>query len=183
MQISKRWRTILLLPLIVALPFAASGAKYQSVLVDESGQLHIVLDSGNEVLPRKTRWQVSFANPVISPDRRTVGWVVMCPDPSFPDYQGAQLACNLVVYRAEFILHTFQAEPVLWDWRFQDGGKRVAYSTGPTHGGAAECILRDVNSGRIVSRWRIREGFEPPVWAKTLRRDQTNRRSSRRSIG
>jgi hypothetical protein len=51
------------------------------VSVDKNGQLHIVLDSGKEILPPKSRDQVSFGQPAISPDRRTVGWLVMYADP------------------------------------------------------------------------------------------------------
>lgn len=160
--------SLLLLPL-AALVFAASGEKYKSASVDQSGQLHILLDSGKEVLPNKIKGQVSFNNPKLSPDRRTIGWVVMYPDISSTGYEGTPLAFNLVLYRAGRVLRTFATEPTLWDWEFQARGKRVAFSTGPTHGGATECILRDVDSGRTVARWRVREGVQAPAWTRTLR--------------
>jgi hypothetical protein len=94
----------------------------------------------------------------------------MYPDPSTTYYASAQVAGALVIYRNSHILHSFPTKQVLWDWQFQDGGKRVAYSTGPTHGGATECVLRDVNTGRIIARWQRQSGPEPPVWAQTLRR-------------
>ena len=81
----------------------------------------------------------------------------------------AQLACSLVIFRAGRVIHTFTTEQMFWDWQFQDGGKQVAYSTGPTHGGAAECMLRDVVSGRTISRWRVKGGEDPPSWAQALR--------------
>ncbi len=162
-------RTILLLPLLVANPFTVRAEEYVSASVDHRGQLHIVLASGKEIMPPKARWQVSFGRPVISPDRRTVGWYAMCPDPSYPADQGYQLECALVIYRAERVLHTFKGEAVLWDWQFRNGGRRVAYSTGPTHRGATACVLRDVESGRTVARWRVGEAGEPPAWAKGLR--------------
>jgi len=162
-------RDILWSPLLAALTLSAGGPGYSSVSVDQSGQLHIVLDSGREILPQKTPGQVSFDNPMISPDGRTVGWLVMYPDPTITYYQGAQIPGKLVIYRAGHILHTFTTEQVFWDWQFQDGGKRVAYSTGPTHGGAAQCVLRDVDSGRTLDRWWVKQGSEPPVWAQTLR--------------
>jgi hypothetical protein len=127
--------------LAAALPLSLRATEYRSVSVDQSGQLHIVLDSGREILPQKVRGQVSF---------------------------GAELPLKLIIYPAGRVLHKFTAEQVFWDWQFQDSGKRVAYSTGPTHGGAAECVLRDVESGRTVARWSVK-GSEPPPWAQTLR--------------
>ena len=92
----------------------------------------------------------------------------MYPDPTITYYK-AQIGGSLVIFRAGRVIHTFTTEQVFWDWQFQDGGKQVAYSTGPTHGGAAECVLRDVESGRTIGRWRVKEGQAPPSWAQTLR--------------
>jgi hypothetical protein len=74
-----------------------------------------------------------------------------------------------VLYRAGRVIQNFPTEQTFWDWQFQDGGKRVAYSTGPTHGGAAQCVLRDVDTGKIVDRWLPKEGPDAPPWAVTLR--------------
>jgi len=161
-------RTIPLLLLVAALAPCADVSIYRSAAVDQTGGLHLVLDSGKEILPPKLPGQVAFSDPAISPDRRTAGWLVMYPDPTITYYEGAQLAFKLVIYRNGRVLHAFSTEQTFWGWEFQDEGKRVAYSTGPTHGGAAECVLRDVDSGRTVARWRVRPGAEPPVWAQTL---------------
>ena len=163
-------RAMRMLPLLAALTLSARVALYSSASVDESGQLHIVLDSGKEILPRKTQGQVSFGSPLISPDRRTVGWLVNYADPGAINYVGDPIAGKLVIYRSGLVLHTFMTEQTFWDWRFQDGAKRVAYSTGPTHGGAAECVLRDVKSGSIMASWPVRSGSEAPAWARNLRR-------------
>jgi hypothetical protein len=151
--------------LFAALVLFASGPGYRSASVDESGQLHIVLDSGREILPEKAHGQVSFTDPLISPDRRTVGWLAEYPAP----FQNGTLSGKLVIYRAGRVLHAFDTEQVFWDWQFQDGGKRVAYSTGPTHGGAALCLLREVESGRVVAHWRVKSAGKPPSWAESLR--------------
>ena len=161
-------RSTLPILLFAAVAVSAGGQRYRSVSVDAGGQLHIVLDSGKELLPRKARGQVSFGGPMISPDRRTVGWLEMYPDPTITYYKGAQIAFNLVIYQGGRVLHTFTTEQMFWDWQFQDGGKRVAYSTGPTHGDATECVLRDVDSGRRLARWLVKQGSDPPVWAQTL---------------
>jgi len=163
-------RTLLaMLVLCGAAPMFADSV-YRSVFVDGSGQLHFVLESGKEVLPQKTHGQTSFGDPEIAADGRAVGWLAMYPDPSITYYKGAEIAGGLVIYRDGHVLHTFSTDQIFWDWQFQDDGKRVAYSTGPTHGGAAECVLRDVKSGRILARWRVQSSGEPPAWAQTLRR-------------
>jgi hypothetical protein len=135
--------TNLLLPVLTALTLSADGPSYRSVSVDPAGRLHIVPDSGNEILPPKLPGQVSFGDAAISSDRRSVGWLVMYPDPTVT-YEGAQIGGRLAVFRAGRVIHTFTTEQVFWDWQFQDGGKRVAYSTGPTHGGvrAPRCRVR-----------------------------------------
>lgn len=161
-------RTIAL-AVLAALSLSARGLEYRSVSVDQDGQLHIVLDSGKEIRPPKSRGQVSFGVPLISLDRRSVGWLAIFPDPANINNQGTPIAFRLVIYRSGRLLHTFSTEQSFWDWQFQDGGKRVAYSTGPTHGGAAECVLRDVDSGRILARWRVRQGSDRPAWAGSLR--------------
>ena len=154
---------------LAALYLFAEGSAYRSVSVDDSGQLHIVLDSGKEVLPRKVQGQVAFGAPLVSPDRRTVGWLVMYPQPAI-GYVMPPIPGKLVLYRAGRVLHTFSTEQMFWDWQFRDGGKRVAYSTGPTHGGAAECVLRDVESGNVVAHWWVKPGSGPPTWARNLDR-------------
>jgi hypothetical protein len=156
--------------ILAALMGFAADPLYRSAWLDKAGQLHITIDSGAEITPDKLPGQTSFGDPAVAPDRRTVGWVVMYPDPTVTYYKGAELAGALVVYRRGHILHTFTTQPTLWDWQFQDGGKWIGYSTGPTHGGAAECVLRDVDSGRVLDHWSVEAGTEPPQWAKTLRR-------------
>ncbi len=156
------WRQMILTP-VVAISITAATPVYRSVSVDSAGQLHIVLNNGREVLPPKAEGQVAFGKPTISPDRRTVGWLVL-----YAYSQGEPIAGSLVLYRGGRVIHRFKTEQTFWDWQFQDVGKRVAYCTGPTHGGAAECILRDVESGKVVADWGVRRGGEWPGWARTL---------------
>ena len=166
--------TVLVVRPIVLLLFAAAMLRaeapaYRAVTVDRTGRLHVALASGKEVLPPRMRGQTSFGDPVIAPDGRTVGWLVMYPDPTITYYQGAELPFKLVVFRDGRILHTFETDQCFWDWQFQDGGQQVAYSTGPTHGGAAQCVLRDVATGRVIARWLVVRDAEPPRWAQNLR--------------
>ena len=163
---------VLTLLLLTGLTLFATDPAYRSVSIDEGGQLHVLLESGKEILPKKTQGQLSFDAPMISTDSRTIGWLAMYPYPASPDadYHGAPISGGLVIYRAGRVIHTFTTQQIFWDWQFRDGGKRVAYSTGPTHGGATECVLRDVESGREVAKWWVTSDGEPPSWARDLRR-------------
>jgi hypothetical protein len=162
-------RSILSLPLLVLVTAGAAGPRYRSVKV-EDGRLRIELESGSVLNGPMLKGQVGVGAPAISPDRRTLGWVVLYPYPSPPEAtQMAPIAVALVLYRSGRILHSFDAEPTLWDWQFQDGGKRVAYSMGPLHGGATECVLRDVASGEVVATWLVNDDSKPPAWAQNLR--------------
>ena len=153
--------------LLSALSLTAAEPVYRSASVDRSGQLHITLASGRQISAPKLRDQEGFDSPLISLDHLTVGWLaIYYPDPT---NRGLQAAGKLVLYRAGRILRSFSTEQTFWGWEFQENGKRVAYSTGPTHGGAAECVLRDVDSGRIIARYDIHSGAEQPAWARKLR--------------
>lgn len=157
--------------LLAALTAAPAGPSYRSVEVDPAGQLRIELASGNVVRPAMLKGQVAFRDPAISPDSSTIGWLVMYqyPEPPGANYRREPIPGALVLYRSGRIVHMFCTEQVFWDWEFQANGNHVAYSTGPTHGGAAECILRDVDSGKIIARWSVKAGTDPPEWARSLR--------------
>lgn len=165
------FRNTLLVFLVAFSMLSSAVPGYRSASVDSAGRLHIVLDSGKEILPPKIRDQVSFGDPAISPDRRTVGWLVLYPYPNPPGaaYVRNPIAGALVLYRDGRVVHEFRTEQTFYDWQFQSGGKHVAYSTGPTHGGAAECVLRDVDSGKVVAQWWVKPGVDPPAWARPLR--------------
>ena len=149
--------------ILVLATAALAAAQYRTVSIDHHGKLLITFDSGKTIEAPKLRGQGGFAKAALSEDRRTIGWLALYSREAI-----GEIAGRLVLFRKERVLHSFPTEQVFWDWQFRDGGKRVAYSTGPTHGGAAECVLRDVDSGRVVARWQIRSGGEPPDWAKSL---------------
>jgi hypothetical protein len=142
---------------------------YRSVMIDENGQLHIVLRSGRQILPPKLPGQVAFSDPGLSRDHRTVGWSADWPGAgqSYP-YSGA-----LVFYRSGHLLRKFSANQTFWSWQFANGDRDVAYCDGPTHGRASECDLRSLSSGHVVARWIPNDNdgeddADLPAWAKDL---------------
>jgi hypothetical protein len=163
-------RSILFLSLLLLGAADAADPRYRSAKIDTRGRLLIELESGTVLNAPMLKYQVGFDAPAISPDRRTVGWLVEYPYPDPPEgTQMDPIAGTLILYRSGRIFRSFDLEPVAWDWQFQDGGKRVAYSMGPLHGGATECVLRDVDSGKEVARWVVSDGNAPPEWARNLR--------------
>jgi len=142
----------------------SADLSYRSVSIDSAKRLQIELDSGRVIKIARSKGQAEFGDPAISPDHRTVGWLVTYSNGG----DLADFSPELVLYRAGHIIHRFESI-MFWDWQFQDGGKRVAYSVGPTHGRASDCVLRDVDSGKVVAEWAVKEGENPPAWASTLR--------------
>lgn len=164
--------TVLVLVLFTTAAHPASQEKaqdYSSTRIDKLGQLHIVLTSGNEVIPPKIKGQVAFSDPLISSDHRTVGWLADYPDPGSFRYRADPIAGELVLYRNGRVLQRFTTDQIFWDWKFADQGSKVAYSTGPSHGGASECILREIQSGVIVARWHVEPDGTTPEWVQSLR--------------
>jgi hypothetical protein len=151
----------------------AHAQTYRSTVVDRSGKLTIISTSGSRIVPPLLKGQEAFQAARISPDHRTVGWLVLYPSPtSGNDTAYARqnpIAGKLVIYRGGRVLRAISTDQVFWDWRFEEQGHSVAYSTGPTHGGAEECVLLDVVTGKPVARWSAGHG-EAPAWAADLRR-------------
>ena len=66
---------MLLLAVIVAAQQPSSNAeRYESVRVDDAGQLHILTTGGREIIPRKDGDQVGFEDAAVSPDKKAVAW-------------------------------------------------------------------------------------------------------------
>jgi hypothetical protein len=169
--IMRRLRHVLIvLALIVSthLCTGQAGQRYSSVTIDGKRQLHIVMATRREVIPPRERGQIGYGKVSISSDHMTVGWLVEYPDPSVAYYKGATIAGELVLFRNGRIFRRVLADQVFWDWKFLDGGRKVAYSIGPTHGGAAECVLREVESGAVLAQWTVDPKTTPPDWARSL---------------
>ena len=154
----------------------ASLTLYRAVTVDPAGQLHITTEDGRTITPLKKSWQSGFADPKISPDKQTVGCLVESYVEAIDPQTGKHtrvdsqpIANPLILFRKGRIIQTFTADAIFWDWTFQQNGQQVAYCSGPTHGGASECLLRDTKTGRILQEWQVSQDTEPPAWAANLR--------------
>lgn len=150
---------------------AAPGERlsYESVRLDDSGQLHIKCADGKEVVAPRLPHQTRFGAPAVSPDRMSVGWLAefadrWSPSPIDPD------ALALIIYRDGRIFRRIPGDVIIWDWKFERGGKAVAYSTGSRHGGANECVLVDLDLGKVLEEWATSSRGQAPAWAERLRR-------------
>jgi hypothetical protein len=124
---------------------------------------------GKEVLAPRLPHQSHFGAPALSPDHTSVGWLAEFEDSSSPSPIDPD-AFTLVVYRNGRIFRRVAGDPIVWDWKFERGGKAVVYSTGSRHGGANECLLVDIDSGKILEQWSTSSSGQTPSWAEQLRR-------------
>ena len=158
---------------LLAVPMIAAGKSddvYKSIFIDQGGRLHLVRVSGQDVLVQSQEEQVGFESPVLSSDGKTVGWLDLYPFPNFTGERdnSSPIPGVLTLYRNGHIILRFATDQAFWDWHFWRGGRDVAYSVGPTHGGAAQVLLRHVASGKVCASWVPGDGREPR-WAKGLR--------------
>lgn len=166
-----RYLALLTLYLVVTASLWAGthDQRYRSATVDATGQLHIMLASGREVLPKRIKNQVAFGEASVSPNHKTVGWLAYYPYPGVSYNKVDPIPQSLVLYQSGRILHTFPTGQIFWSWEFLNGGSQVAYSTGPTHGGGGECVLRDVQTGSVLAQWFPERDSDQPIWTKGLR--------------
>jgi hypothetical protein len=160
----------ILLVAISGIAARSVGDTYTSYFIDDGGRLHLRLDSGKYVLAPRDKSQVKFDSPAISRDGMTVGWLNLYPFPRADkhDYDPGPIAEALTIYRNRHILHRFDTAQVIWDWHFWRDGSEVAYSVGPTHGGASGAFLCDVATGKVLAHW-LSSDTSVPDWAKDFR--------------
>lgn len=157
--------------LMVVLSLAALSGQtgtYRAVSIDNIGQLHITSTDGKNFVAPKLPGQTAFSGAAISGDRQSVGWLA---EAVISSSGTSLLPVAVVIFRNGRITRKF-LEPyqIVWGWRFEENGKRVAYSVGPTHGGAHECILAETYSGKVIERWHVTPDTAAPGWAESLRR-------------
>jgi len=120
---------------------------YDSVALDASGALRITRSDGRVIAVPRQKEQSSFEGPTISSDRTAVGAHANYPN-CCTSYD---IPLELVVYHNAKI-HRFKGNGLpIFQWRFADGGSRVAYGQEPVHSGCeTHYELRDIVSERLI---------------------------------
>jgi hypothetical protein len=135
--------------LLAALPVVATD-KYVRTSVDNDGQLRILTADGRTIVPKKAPEQVGFAEPQISPDGGTVGWLAEYPNccTSYP------IPLKLVIHtNGKTRAFTGSGLPI-WRWAFQAGGRHFAFRQETVHGGlGVNYELHDVITGRLLAEF------------------------------
>lgn len=137
----------------------ASAQNVSRAYCGKDGKAHVVYqDHAERTLSVEPR-QVGCERIAIAADGRTVGWSVLVENngTSYP------IAISVVLYRdnQQTVISPAQA---VWEWRFIDGGKRVAVLSVPVHGGAREAKLHDAHGGKVLATWEGKG--TAPEWAK-----------------
>lgn len=162
--------------------FLTGGARAQRVTrayIGADGLVHIVSPGHAEfVAPRETRLpparmggkddlQASVTEPVIAGDHETVAWTVNFPNccTSYP------IPLTLVIARRGRIIQRFGDRPI-FRFVFLRSGRQIAYYMDTLHGeSGAECVLRDVQTGKLQDERRVNDGKPLPGWALAFRQE------------
>ncbi len=104
----------------------------------------------------------------VAEDGVTKGWMVEYPS---PDKGQSDVAGTLVIARRGRVIRRIEGDSTFWGWVFWNGGRSVAYETGPLHG-ATMCVLRDVRSGQVVEKMLgdCQDATEEaPAWVRAVK--------------
>ena len=149
---------------------AATGAAQQTyarVSLDTARQLHIVTSRGRRITPRRRGNQVAFAQPHLSPDHKSVGWLAVHPN----DGTTYPIPMELVVL-SNGRAHVFADDGLAtWAWAFSPDGKRVVFEQGPVHGEHRSFEQRDIRTGRRLNSFAADSAVDVkrlPKWARVL---------------
>ena len=137
-----------------ALMLAASPShaqrRYRRADVDTAGRLCVTTAAGATFAPRMDSDQVGVADPAVSPDGRSVGWLALYRNccTTYP------IALALVVRSAGHERRFHGNDLPIAQWAFLDRGRRVALSQAPLHGlVTTHYELYDVASGRRLGAY------------------------------
>ncbi|MFZ0663488.1 MAG: carboxypeptidase-like regulatory domain-containing protein [Acidobacteriaceae bacterium] len=138
----------------------------------EQNVLHIILGDGEDVQAPANKEQIDGENqvgvdsPLISEDRRVLGWLAQYDEccQSYP------LSMKLVVFRPGKPLREFEGDGRgIFGWHLLDGGRRVAFYQSFAHGTPmAHYELRDVASAKLLGKWDDNDRGEAPAWMKVF---------------
>jgi hypothetical protein len=136
----------------------------EKAYVDAAGSVH-VLENGTYVAVAKEKGQVGSSLLKVAEDKKTVGWTA--------EYVNCCTSYNipllLVIYRDGRVRQRLGDGLMIYDWRFWDGSRKVAFCSGTVHGEwPGHCELHDAKSGRLLSVINGRLTDHSPAWVRGL---------------
>lgn len=143
----------------------AQGPITRVYVDDADGRVHIVSGAGEDTVIAKEKDQVRCDSPQVAEDQRTAGWLI--------DYENCctsyPIPLTLVIYRSGRVVRRIQPGLMIFDWRFLEGARKIALSSGTVHGMTFRSLsLYEVRTGRLLERWEGSFEEAPPPWARGL---------------
>lgn len=167
-----RYQALLCVLIIVQASHSCVHAQQISrAYIDPTGAVHVVLANGSDQKIEKEDTQSGASEVKLAGDG-TVGWFADYSNPD-PNRSWEMLAGTLVIWRDGRVLHRFQTAQVFYSWSFVEGGKSVAFHTGPLHGEqSSHCELHDAVTGKLLAAWHgdLEDKKNAPIWTHSLGR-------------
>ncbi len=136
----------------------------EKAFLDSKENVHIVYSSGEDVqITRDGRCE----DLKVDKAQQLVGWVRRG---TVEDEKGRvieEFRAEIVVYQNEHHRKVISGDMTIWNWKFWENGKKIAFCTGPTHG---YCFFRlyDLESGHVIDECNKSDSTDCPAWAKDL---------------
>jgi hypothetical protein len=137
----------------------------EKAYVDAKGGVHIVEEGGKDIVVPKEKDQVGSDELKIAVDKKTVGWEAL-EDNCCTSYP---IALSVVIWRDRRVRQKFGDGMMIYDWRFWEGGKQVAFCSGTVHGDSGgHCELHDAETGKLLDTIDGHLNDDSPKWARGL---------------
>lgn len=162
-----RWHQVTTLMLCAAGLFAQSQSTgtVKKAYVDAKGSVHILEAGGKDIVVPKEKDQVGSSDVKIADDKKTVGWEAL-EDNCCTSYP---IALSVVIWKDGKVRQRLGDGMMIYDWRFWEGGKQVAFCSGTVHGDSGgHCELHDVESGKTLDTIDGHLTGDSPAWARGL---------------
>lgn len=139
--------------------------RVQRAYVDDKGGVHIVEEGGKDISVPKEKDQVASDELKIAEDKRTVGWMAEYDNPatSYP------IPLGVVVWKDGQVRQNLGDGLMIYDWRFWEAGKQVAFCSGTVHGDSGgHCELHEALTGKKLAELHGHLDTASPAWARGL---------------
>ncbi len=136
----------------------------EKAFLDSEENVHILYSSGEDVqITRDGRCE----DLKVDMAQQLVGWVRRG---RVEDEKGRvinEFRAEIVVYQNRNQRKVISGDMTIWNWKFWENGKKIAFCTGPTHG---YCFFKlyDLEKGHIIDECNKSDSTDCPAWAKDL---------------